>query len=93
MTIAFDVDIFCDANGNLAPGMIDMMIGIFTMNPKNKFYVWSVEGIQEARRRGVLAQLPRFVSYQDRRAPDEIPGLSFLKIGTKPKGATVVWVN
>lgn len=93
MIIAFDVELFCDVNGNIAPGMIDTMIGIYTMDPKNKIYVWSPSGIQEARRRGQMAQLPRFVKYQDRRAPDEIPKLSFLVRGTLPKGMLVVWAG
>lgn len=93
MIIAFDVDLLCDKNGNRSPGIIDVMIGLFTMDTKNKFYVWSTEGIQEARRRGSLAQLPAFVNYQDRRAPDEMPKLSFLKRGSPPKGMMVVWAN
>ncbi len=93
MTIAFDIDLFCDDKGVVSSGMVDVLYGIWTMNQKNKIYVWSTKGIQDARTRGHRANLPSFVSYQDRRLPDTMPRLSFLKKGTLPKGNMVIWAD
>lgn len=100
MLIAFDAELFYDEVPS--PGMVELLLGLYTMNVDNRIIVWSDKGEKEARRLAKMGGLllnpiagygagrQDLFEFEDKMGFQEPVDIHFNKRGKIGKGKTVV---